>query len=276
MLRKRILTALVLLAVLLPTLIFGQPYQLGLLLLVLLSLAAWEWTRLLGATQVYAIAYGFIAFLSPVIFFLLSYIGFGLHYVLILALAFWCLYVPHALYKKITTPTRLEQIGLQCIGLLILPLCWAALMGAQAIGNTYLLSLLATIWAADIGAYFVGKAWGRHHLASRISPGKTIEGALGGFCLALGVSVGLALWGGIEPTFFGLMLNNIGWIGSSLCIALLVAASVMGDLFESLLKRRANVKDSSHLLPGHGGILDRIDALLPAIPFALFLHFLFN
>jgi len=120
---------------------------------------------------------------------------------------------------------------------------------------------------ADIGAYFSGKGFGRHKLAPSISPGKSWEGAVGGWLAVLVVAAVAVMMLG-ELTFVGRLYMRFGWPGFIVVMTLLVAASVVGDLFESQLKRRAGVKDSSNLLPGHGGVLDRIDALIPVLPLA--------
>lgn len=137
----------------------------------------------------------------------------------------------------------------------------ALLHAAEPHGERWLLAALATVWAGDTGAYFVGRRFGRRKLAPRISPNKTVEGLLGGVACAMPVGL-LAAW------FAGAGPAQLPWVG--LIVLLTVAASVVGDLFESLLKRHVGVKDSGDLLPGHGGILDRIDAVLAALPvFAL-------
>jgi phosphatidate cytidylyltransferase len=135
-------------------------------------------------------------------------------------------------------------------------------------GPWFVLSLLALVWLADISAYFAGKAFGRRKLAPRVSPGKTIEGALAGVAAAV-------IWIGISsfwPGSFGHALVVRWTLWGALPIgALLGVLSIVGDLFESLLKRRAGRKDSSALLPGHGGVYDRIDAVLPVAPVAFIL-----
>jgi phosphatidate cytidylyltransferase len=132
------------------------------------------------------------------------------------------------------------------------------------------LSVLILVWVADIGAYFSGKAFGKHKLALRLSPGKSIEGAIGGAILVLLVALlGSTILSDIFPgNFFTYIEDKLGWSGMLLITLLCVAMSIQGDLFESQLKRLAGVKDSSALLPGHGGFLDRIDALLPVLPLA--------
>jgi phosphatidate cytidylyltransferase len=133
----------------------------------------------------------------------------------------------------------------------------------------FVLSLLLVVWLADIGAYFAGKALGRHKLAPSISPGKTWEGAIGGWVAVIVIGALAAATGFYAPTVFTALVAHLGWVRAFIALTVLVVFSVVGDLFESLLKRQAGVKDSSGLLPGHGGVLDRIDALLPVLPIAL-------
>jgi len=131
-------------------------------------------------------------------------------------------------------------------------------------GIVFIAGACAGVWAADIAAYFTGKAWGKHKLCPVVSPGKTIEGLAGG--AIAGVTTSLVIW--------------LTWIDMSVFFALILAivlfiCAVLGDLAESTLKRAVGVKDSGHMLPGHGGLLDRIDALLPAIPAVGLLWMLF-
>ncbi len=140
----------------------------------------------------------------------------------------------------------------------------------------YLLSVMALVWIADIGAYFSGKAYGKRKLAPSISPGKSWEGVMGGWLMVLFTAVVSVIASQsipvLQDTFVVKVLSHWGWLRLILVLTLIVAASVVGDLFESQLKRRANMKDSSHLLPGHGGVLDRIDALIPVLPLAALLN----
>jgi phosphatidate cytidylyltransferase len=135
----------------------------------------------------------------------------------------------------------------------------------------FLVSAMAIVWVADIGAYFAGRAFGRRKLAPTISPGKSWEGVLGGWIAVIVLATVAALSPALSETFPAVLQKAYGWPAWLFMMSLLVAASVVGDLFESLLKRRAGVKDSSNLLPGHGGVLDRIDALIPVMPLALLL-----
>lgn len=146
---------------------------------------------------------------------------------------------------------------------------WAVLAQMYiARGAAFVVSLLALVWVADIAAYFAGRAFGKRKLAPRVSPGKTIAGAVAGVLGAV-VWIGLSsLWDGTYG--HALVARWSFWLALPLAAALGVL-SIIGDLFESLLKRRAGRKDSSALLPGHGGVYDRIDAILPVAPFALIL-----
>jgi phosphatidate cytidylyltransferase len=136
-------------------------------------------------------------------------------------------------------------------------------------GALFILTMLAVIWMADILAYFAGRAFGRHKLAPRISPGKTLEGAAAGVVGVVVWVVGTALY---LPQSFGFELaQRWGLAGAAVLAVLLGVFSICGDLFESLLKRRASMKDSSSLLPGHGGVYDRIDAVVAVVPLAFLL-----
>lgn len=149
--------------------------------------------------------------------------------------------------------------------------CFVALTALYQRSPLYLVSVMALVWIADIGAYFSGKAFGKHKLAPSISPGKSWEGAIGGW-LAVQILAALStLSPHLEDTFSTHIVGKWGWGGFFLVMTVMVAVSIVGDLFESQLKRRAGMKDSSNLLPGHGGILDRIDALIPTLPLAVLL-----
>jgi len=128
----------------------------------------------------------------------------------------------------------------------------------------------ALVWLADIAAYFGGRALGRRKLAPTISPGKSWEGAISGLVAVIVLAVVVVVVT-VHPhgNLFALLQARFGWIGLVLGCTALVALAIVGDLVESLVKRAAGAKDSSRLLPGHGGVLDRIDALLPVFPAAL-------
>jgi phosphatidate cytidylyltransferase len=149
-----------------------------------------------------------------------------------------------------------------------------ALAQARSIGVNFLLSALCLVWTADIGAYAAGRAFGRRKLAPTISPGKSWEGVAGGMACALVLAALWVLvidrrWPVDSASLYTQLVKRVGWPGMVPLAALLAGFSVVGDLFESLVKRAAGAKDSSRLLPGHGGVLDRIDALLPVLPIAM-------
>ena len=164
-------------------------------------------------------------------------------------------------------------------GLLSLWLAWLAVVQARVIGINFLLSILVLVWVADIFAYFAGRAWGgrfsKGKLAPSISPGKSWEGVWGGVS---GVVILAFVWRWADSTLevqIPSWYSHMGFSGSLLllmAVVFMAAMSVVGDLFESLVKRSAGVKDSSRLLPGHGGVLDRVDALLPTLPLAMMLY----
>jgi len=148
------------------------------------------------------------------------------------------------------------------MGLWVLLPCWVGFNVLKESGSVWLLFVLLLVWSADIGAYFAGRAWGRRKLAPSVSPGKSWEGVAGGMLATLLLALVFGVWQ---------QLGGLG-IGVLVLITLVVTlGSVLGDLFESMLKRHRQIKDSSQLLPGHGGVLDRIDSLTAAVPlFALF------
>jgi phosphatidate cytidylyltransferase len=160
------------------------------------------------------------------------------------------------------------------VGLFLLSTTWLALFQAKLIGTAFLISCLTLVWVADIAAYFAGRRWGQRKLAPGISPGKSWEGVVGGM-----VAVQLFAWSWLAlATPFPFLQGSVfaeliqhGHFTLVACLLFLTAMSVVGDLVESLIKRSAGAKDSSQLLPGHGGVLDRMDALLPTLPLALML-----
>ncbi|EER60424.1 phosphatidate cytidylyltransferase [Acidovorax delafieldii 2AN] len=163
-------------------------------------------------------------------------------------------------------------------GVLALWLAWLAVVQARHVGVNFLLSVLVLVWVADIFAYFAGRAFGlrftKNKLAPSISPGKSWEGVWGGLIgvtvLAFAWVAADAHWQAAVPSFYSRMAQQ-GWWMLVITVLFMVAMSVAGDLVESLIKRSAGVKDSSGLLPGHGGVLDRVDALLPTLPLAMML-----
>jgi phosphatidate cytidylyltransferase len=190
---------------------------------------------------------------------------------LLMAVIFWFFLAPFILAKGMNISLQSLRPFYVVLGLILLPATWFALVFLRELGLVFLLSTMALVWVADIGAYFVGKAFGKRKLAAQISPGKSIEGALGGLLLCYGYAFLCIFYLPFESTLFGAWAIRFGWVPTVLMVTVLTAFSIFGDLFESQLKRMAGVKDSSFLLPGHGGVLDRVDALIPTMPIAALL-----
>ncbi len=274
MLKTRVITAIVLLAVFLPVTLFAPVGAFGALIAFVLVFAAWEWARLLKIGGAGPVIYALVAAVA-----LVASTGLGSEFqpprsLLEAAAIFWVLAGPFVLIRKPALAKGAWRAFLLLAGIVVFAACWHALVAARAIGVSFVLSLMLVVWLADIGAYFAGKAFGRHKLAPAISPGKTWEGAVGGWLAVLIVASAAIALHAFEPTLYSALLERLGAARTLVTLTVLVVFSVIGDLFESILKRQAGVKDSSGLLPGHGGVLDRIDALLPVLPLAmLLLHF---
>jgi phosphatidate cytidylyltransferase len=274
MLRTRVITAIVLLAVFLPVTLFAPIGAFGALIAFVLVFAAWEWARLLKLGNAGPVIYAMVAAVALVASTFLGTEHKPPQSMFEAAAIFWVLAGPFVLLRKPTLAKGAWRAFLLLAGIVVFAACWHALVAARAIGVPFVLSLMLVVWLADIGAYFAGKAFGRHKLAPAISPGKTWEGAVGGWLAVLIVAAAAFALHAFEPTLYSALLERLGAVRTLITLTVLVAFSVVGDLFESMLKRQAGVKDSSGLLPGHGGVLDRIDALLPVLPLAmLLLHF---
>jgi phosphatidate cytidylyltransferase len=274
MLKTRVITAIILLAVFLPVTLFAPVGAFGALIAFVLVFAAWEWARLLKLAGAVPVIYALVAAVALVASTLL-----GTEYrppqsLFEAAAIFWVLAGPFVLVRKPALAKGAWRPFLLLAGIVVFAACWHALVAARAIGVSFVLSLMLVVWLADIGAYFAGKAFGRHKLAPAISPGKTWEGAFGGWLAVLIVAAVAIAAHAFEPTLYSALFERLGVVRTLATLTVLVVFSVIGDLFESMLKRQAGVKDSSGLLPGHGGVLDRVDALLPVLPLAmLLLHF---
>lgn len=276
MLKQRIATALVLVMLLLPTLWVRPAWPFVALMAVMVIAAAWEWGRLNGLHSAPSIAFAALVGIGMLIAATAGPLA-AAPVLWWIALLVWLIVGGLTLAAGVARwPQRAQGLRLAA-GALMLWIAWLALAHARGQGVNFLLSLFCLVWAADIAAYFGGRAFGRRKLAPTISPGKSWEGVYSGL---LGVLVLALLWiavdprlgdpaGSVTPSVFTQLLASLGWIGLAIALLLLTGLSVMGDLFESLVKRSAGAKDSSQLLPGHGGVLDRFDALLPVLPAAL-------
>jgi phosphatidate cytidylyltransferase len=272
MLKQRIITAFVLLALLLPVLVVKAVWPFAALTLVAISLAGWEWSRLNDAGPL-AVSLGLVLGAACALALYAGWTTTAPRIAWWSALAAWVLGGVWVLRGGVAGWPRVPRPLRWAIGLIALWTAWLALVNAKAIGLNFILSAFVLVWAADIFAYFGGRAFGRRKLAPAISPGKSWEGVWSGMVGALLVA---AAWLAIDAiamrgdeSFYSIVANRFGYLGVAMIVVFLVAMSVVGDLFESLVKRSAGAKDSSTLLPGHGGILDRIDGLLPVFPIAL-------
>ena len=279
MLIKRIITAVALLAILLPALFLGTPNAFNALALILIAAGVWEWSRMNGYSQTKSVFFALDVF---VICAGLMYIGltrYPLPMLWLMATALWVLIASYLLSKGVTSWVQIPKSLRLILGVLLICTTWLAVSQLRQIGINLLLSTLLLVWAADIFAYaagriFGGKLFGARKLAASISPGKTWEGVLGGF---VGVLLVAYFWLWLDQKYasdslslYTLLKERFGWF-MLLALVFLTMLAVVGDLIESLVKRGAGVKDSSGLLPGHGGVLDRVDALLPVLPAAMLL-----
>jgi len=273
MLKQRVITAIVLLAILLPALFYETPVPFNLLALVLIGAAAWEWGRLNQLGQTGALTLSGLCLLACGLSWWGGLLAQRLPWLWALAGAFWVLAGGALLRVGVVGWPRIPQLLRLLGGLIILWLAWLAIAQARILGIEFLLSVLVLVWVADIGAYFSGRKFGgrfsKGKLAPSISPGKSWEGVWGGMTGVVLLALGWNALGG--QTLYSLLAERHGLMLMVLAAIFMAAMSVVGDLVESLIKRSAGAKDSSALLPGHGGVLDRIDALLPTLPLALML-----
>lgn len=270
MLKQRVITALLLLAVLLPALFYPSPEPFCAVALVFIVGGGWEWARLNGLGRLAAWLSG--GGLGVVLAVLWWQVGLGTPVPLLWqgSALLWVLLAVGLLRAGVAGWPALTPALRFGVGWVLIGVAWWAMAQARHLGVTMLLSVLTLVWMADIAAYFGGKAFGRRKLAPAISPGKSWAGVYSG---ALGVLLLAVGWVVVDPSADSLYgrLWALGPIAALLALAGLTALSVAGDLIESLVKRSAGVKDSSGLLPGHGGVLDRVDALLPVLPVAMML-----
>ena len=279
MLKQRVITALVLLSILLPALFYQDPWPFCLIALLFVACASWEWARVNGYSGSVATLVGGVCAIGCSVLWMYQLPQANLKLLWLAAGLTWVIGGAWVLWRGVAAWASYPKAIRLGAGLLGLCLTWLAIAQARFIGINFLLSVLALVWVADIAAYFAGRTFGGHFilrkLAASISPGKSWEGALGG---AASVVVMAFVWRQVDqnwaltsPSLYSRvsLQGTIVLVWVSLFMA---GMSVVGDLFESLVKRSAGVKDSSNLLPGHGGVLDRIDALLPTLPLAMLFY----
>ena len=274
MLKQRVITAIVLLAVIGLVVAASSPWPFLLFLAIACACACWEWLRLTaGPTPAVAVLTGGVLFIVAL---LQTWLWLGqsqpdtvpMMVAVTVSAAIWVVVVPVVVVRGDASAAP-QSLAWSIFGPVTLYATWAALaLLFLKHGAGYVLSLLVLVWVADIAAYFAGRAFGRHKLAPRVSPGKTVEGAIAG---VLGVVAWVLVSANWDSTFGASLVARWSWPGAAGLAAVLAAVSILGDLFESLLKRRAGVKDSSGLLPGHGGVYDRIDAVVAVVPLAVLL-----
>lgn len=279
MLKQRVITAVLLLLVSLPALFYQETAPFNLLALLFIAAAAWELARLNGYQLPGSYLVGALCAALCAGLWWSGVLAHALPRVWLLTGAVWVLLGSWVLRAGVPAWGQLNRSVRLVLGVLALVVTWLAVAQAKLIGTNFLLSVLALVWVADIGAYFAGRTWGgrlvARKLAASISPGKSWEGVMGGM-----VAVLLLAWAWARfdvwtqpavPSFYSHLAER-GVVFAVIACLFLAAMSVVGDLIESLVKRSAGVKDSSGLLPGHGGVLDRVDALLPSLPLAMMLY----
>lgn len=260
MLKTRVLTSVVLMAGFLAAVFLLPAIYWAFLMLIFISIAFWEWAGMAAFNKSWRIIYvAIIAILGAVVTLADDMAMPALQpqvmfYSILLAVFFWLILTPAWLIARFQIR---QPLMLALIGLVILFPTWLALVSMRDISPWLLLMVMGAVWIADSAAYFTGKRFGKRKLAPKISPGKTWEGVFGAW---LAVSIyGLILCMSMSLTYWVI----VGLLG-------ITVLSIMGDLLESLIKRQAGVKDSGTLLPGHGGILDRIDGLTSSLPLVMF------
>ncbi|KES17398.1 CDP-diglyceride synthetase [Gilliamella apicola SCGC AB-598-I20] len=278
MLIQRILTAIVLIPLVIIALFFAPLSIFSYLIITVCALAAWEWSNFLGMVKKTqkAVFMALIIILLALLYLIpidLSLKGKLFTYIICLSIVWWLI----ALLLVVSYPKSAKYWSKSILIKLLFALFtlipfYISMLELREInydidrytGAVWLLYVFVLVWATDTGAYFAGRAIGKHKLAVKVSPGKTIEGFIGGVSLAILVCMLVYLTGYFAISFINFLISSL--------LAILV--SVLGDLTESMFKREAGIKDSGNLIPGHGGILDRIDSLTAAVPVftALSLH----
>ncbi len=257
MFKTRLLTTLVILPSFLAALIFLPQLYWHLFIYFAVLLAAWEWADIAYFNKPQALLYLmlFSIIILPIAMFSPSWGGLVNLIAIVCAAIFWIIFVP--IWLKLQFIIR-HKAWLAVLGLVSILPVWFAMVTLHQINQFLLLILLAGIWVADIAAYLVGNRFGKNKLAANISPGKTWEGVYGALAAVALYACIISWWKHMTGSFVMMML-------------VVAVFSIIGDLFESLIKRQAGLKDSGTLLPGHGGVLDRIDGILSALPVVNFI-----
>lgn len=273
MLKQRVITAVVLLALLVGALAWSAA-AFEVLATVVIAVALGEWMQLVGWPRSRAVAGAalFCVLLLAIALLWPAAVERALVPLSLLATVTW-VGLALVLLQEDAMAVRMPRSVATALAVLMVAAAWAALVHFLFEGIVMLLSVLVIVWLADTAAYFAGRAFGKRKLAPHISPGKTWAGVVGAVVAVIAVAVVAQRVAPQAPLFSSRLLDALGPVAGVL-LAAMVAVSIVGDLFESLLKRQAGVKDSSHLLPGHGGVYDRVDALLPTLPLAALLEWI--
>jgi CDP-diglyceride synthetase len=255
MLKQRILTAVLLAPIVLIIILYGNDLIFSLFTSLLILMIGYEWCQIVKQSPISSAVISFG--LAVAVFFLndVTFIVIDAQRILLAASALWLLclvwlFMPQSGHDKYSIKYALGAGVLLLFGASL-----NALHSIPEVGKNLTLILFVLVWVADIGAYLSGKNFGKHKLAKKVSPGKTIEGLMGGLILTAVYAYFISDW------------LNQDWKGFVFAFPIIAGISVIGDLFASLLKRQAKLKDSGFLLPGHGGFLDRFDSLIASAPF---------
>ena len=269
MLKQRVITALVLVALLLGALAWSS-LALAVLLTLAFALAQAEWLQLAGWRFASALAMALLLGAAQVAALVAAPPRVEAVTMPLVAVAtvVWLVVGSLLLRSERSGPVHIAPSVSTLLAVLLPLAAWCALMLFLRVGAVTLLSVLVIVWLADTAAYFSGRAFGHKKLAPHISPGKTWTGVWGAIVAV--IIVALIVWKAVPtaPLYTNRVLDAFGVMAAIPALAFLVAVSIVGDLFESLLKRQAGTKDSGHLLPGHGGFYDRLDAMLALLPAA--------
>lgn len=273
MLLKRVITAVVLLFILMLSIWMG-PMAFAGVMAVTFGATLYEWLRIGGVGPKPALVTAAVEF--TLLFSLFAVGGldrmtwfiFGLNALVLLV---WAVIFGVELTNR-TTGFKVTQRQCLLTAVTFVPAAYMSLLYLYGAGDWVLvLSVFLIVWGADVSAYFCGRAWGKHAMAPAMSPKKTIEGALGAYVVVIIFFVLTYVFCDQNNVFTNYLFKEMGFFWAVVVIAFLVALSIAGDLWESMLKRLVKIKDSSNLLPGHGGFFDRMDASLPVLPAACFI-----
>lgn len=274
MLKQRVATASVLLTVAVAAMLWSAT-AFAVMVTALLGFALVEWLQLTGAARSTSIV---VALIVCAVLLALIFTSLKTSEMLVLPLgavaaAIWVAIVA-VLVQPNAMSLRLPRIVGMALAIVLVSAAWFALMQFLSQGMLMLLSVFLIVWIADTAAYFAGRALGRRKLAPHISPGKTWAGVIGAIVAVLLLALAVWQFAPAARLYSNELFAAVGPVWALLLLAVLIGSSIAGDLFESLLKRQAGVKDSGQLLPGHGGVLDRVDAMVPVLPSAAVIQWL--